>query len=264
MSQLSAKIQIANGTMSYGIDRSMPTILSGRMSENQWRKLCDEVDEELKPLNKFRKFVYIGMIGIILCFVITAVVMILSFNRSFNSDPFSSNGPGSSMLIFLLIPLGMAILIGSMCYASSKARKAFDRVKEICEQTSKIYNGELSFHLRDDRMVVPDYSFSSSDSFRRRGYRTYHNYYILVSIGNDGGVELGGGDAVYAGAQYPAVVQNFNNATAVAVPMANAEAYPTATPVESMQERLEKLESIKHCLSPKEYGEKKKEILSEI
>merc|ERR1711959_150814 len=128
--------------------------------------------------------------------------------------------------------------------------------------------GELSFHLRDDRMVGPGYNMSSSDSFSRRSYRTYHNYYILVSIGNGGAVELGGAGVggVY-GAQYPPV-QSFNNAAA-AVPMANAEAYATATPVESkpvesMEERLEKLESIKHCLSPKDYEEKKKEILSEI
>merc|ERR1719262_1572551 len=208
----------------------------------------------------------------ILSFVITAAVMILSFNRSFNnfdSDPFgsSSNGPGSAMLVFLLIPFGMAAVIGSVCYASSKARKAFDRVKEICEQTSKIYNGELSFHLRDDRMVVPEYNMSSSDSFSRRSYRTLHNYYILVSIGNGGAAELGGAGGGVYGAQYPPV-QSFNNAAA-AVPMANAEAYPAATrveskPVESMEERLEKLESIKHCLSPKDYEEKKKETLSEI
>jgi len=269
MSQSSAKIQIAQDQRTFGIDRSMPAILSGRMSEFQWNKLCDEVDEVVKPLNKLRNIFYIGIFGMILSFVVAALTMSLTFRSSMSSFDSFDSGFSLSALVFLLPVAAMAALVASRCYSSNKVRKALDRVKEICEQTSKTYNGNLSFHLRDDQTVVGDYySSSTTGSGYRRGYRTFHDIYILVSISAVGAQdpELGGGGLYEYEAQYPPAQKRADDVVHTAVEAEPATSvYAVAEPTtESVEGRLLKLERIKHILSTTEYEEKKKEILAEI
>lgn len=270
-----AKIQISI-ERSYGIDRAMPVILTGRISESEWITFCDQVDKIVLPLNEYRKLLYIGFIALPLSFIVSVAVSIISFGFTASSSSSMSPQPllaiASPMLIFLLPMFIMIAVIGSLLYASHQTQKAFVDVKQVCESISNRYE-MLSFHLRDDKTVVGGREYSSTNQTFQNNYRVHHDIYILVSINpaNDGmmpqDVELGGGGMSYAASTTsPLEVEATKVHTTVSAPVVEAYRLSTVTPIDdqSIEGRLDKLDRIRHVITAKEYEEKRKEILAEI
>jgi hypothetical protein len=242
---------------SYGIDRTFPAIMNGRMSEHEWELFCDQVDQHIVPLNKLR---YLLMGGIFAVFAAFILVMTILMNDFDNSS--SSNSP----FVFFLIPLGLMIgLVVLSCYVSSVARVALDKVRQVCEAASRD-NPKVSLHLRDDRLVVGGY-YAGSGSY----YRTYHNIYIeaslseinvvpIVTSGQRSRVDVVPITDLEAG--YPDSASSCTN-----IPLAHATHMRSTNESNintSVEQRMEKLHGIKHLLSTQEYEEKRDEILAGI
>jgi hypothetical protein len=224
----------------------MPAIMTGRMSEHEWYQFCDQVDKHLAPLNKIRMIIFAGTLSVFLGFLIVMIVTIASPNSFFSStvnNDFNSNSP--SPFFFMLIPFGLMILMLVVsCYGSVKMREGFNSIKSICEERSKLHN-DISFHLRDDRLVTGGYS----------GYRTYNDIYILVSLNSINVIQL----AMHT--------NRIATATTVEDPEVggvNSLNSVDKSSVSTVVERLIELEGIRHMLTTHEYCEKKNEILTGI
>lgn len=240
----------------------MPAIMNGRMSEHQWESFCNQVDTLIVPLNKLRYLLLAGTIGVFVTFVL---VMILSFSsfRSYSSASFDDGSTSPpNIFVYLLIPLALMFgLIGLFCYVSSVAGRAFDKVRLLCEATSRD-NRKVSLHLRDDRLVVGG-SYSGSES----SYRAYHDIYIEASLSDINVVPI------IASAPYVSRVgdlpmhdleANVPVAHATEVPPDDAENSGSGNNKSSVESRIEKLERVKHLLTTQEYEEKRDEILADI
>lgn len=163
----------------YGIDRTMPAIMNGRMSEQEWDLFCIQVDKHIVPLNKLR-YLLIG--GIVVLFAGFIVVMIVAVSRipsyvNHSMNDFDDSSWSTNPFTLFLIPLGLMMgFIILTCYFSCVASRAFNKVRQVCEATSRD-NSQVSFHLRDDRLVVGG-NYTGSGSYNR----TYHNTYIEASL----------------------------------------------------------------------------------
>ena len=264
----SARINITNYYTcgrSYGIDRTMPAIMAGRMSEYEWDLFCDQVDTILAPLNKLRCILGAGTAATFIGFILVMVVSIMNAQSSFNSNSFDDSGP--SPFVFFLVPLGLMVgLIALSCWASMKARGAFSEIVQVCEKTSRS-NPKVSLHLRDDRIVAGGY-YSGTGS----GYRTYHNVYIVASLADINVVSVGS-DAnrvapsltrdLEAGSPDPYIAQNIPVAEVIEPTITDSAEEDDAVSL-SVKKRMKKLNKIKALLTTEEYERKRDEILADI
>jgi hypothetical protein len=184
----SARIEFRKSSglnITYGVDdRSMPVILmttsSSRMDDDEWKNICDQVDDILLPLNILKKNLWqfwksvpipfaVGLLVGYFFFYLQAVIIVSAFV-----------GPVITLL-----------------FLNNKINKAFLDVKHVCEINSQKYADKLiSFDFRDDKTTSHGYN----------GTTTHHDRYILVSIINnrpnvdDDDVEFGATTGVGAGA----------------------------------------------------------------
>jgi hypothetical protein len=184
----SARIEFRKSSglnITYGVDdRSMPVILmttsSSRMDDDEWKNICDQVDDILLPLNILKKNLWqfwksvpipfaVGLLVGYFFFYLQAVIIVSAFV-----------GPVITLL-----------------FLNNKINKAFLDVKHVCEINSQKYADKLiSFDFHDDKTTSHGYN----------GTTTHHDRYILVSIINnrpnvdDDDVEFGATTGVGAGA----------------------------------------------------------------
>ena len=262
----SARVNITNNYScggTYGIDRSFPAMLSNSMiSEHEWNMFCDQVDSSIQPLNRLRYILLGGMSIVFVTFVVVMIAFVASMTSSFNSNcmGFSDCGgsSGPSPAIFFTIPLVvMVLMIGLSCYVQNGTREGLLKIQNLCEEQSAKYD-KLSFHLRDDRIVVGGGAGYYNGSSYGGGYRTYHNVYIEISMANI---------PVHATVTMTQAQASIPTVSATPVVSSNSP-FPDpelgTTTTQSVQGRLEELEKVRHFLTHEEYNTKRKEILADM
>jgi hypothetical protein len=210
---------------SYGIDRTMPAIMVGRMSEHEWRRFCNQVDQLIVPLNKFRRLLTGGG-----CFWILASFIICSLLFALFESFY--------VIIFPLVIIGGVFVLH--CYVPCATAKAFGKVRQVCESTSR-NNPEISFHLRNDE----------TDSYIEVSLRQIN---VVSTVASAPISRVNVAPVNDLEADYP----TFTSSSAQ-VPPTNESCINM-----SVEQRMEKLQHIKHMLTTQEYEEKRKEILAEI
>jgi hypothetical protein len=115
----------------YGIDRTMPAIMNGRMSDCEWELFCNQVDQHIVPLNQY---------PYLLCGFLFAVMIGLTTTALIARDVVLP-------IVYFFLVSGLLVLL---CYLSHLATDAFRKVSQVCEATSRdIPSVSLSF--REDR-----------------------------------------------------------------------------------------------------------------
>jgi hypothetical protein len=255
----STRINVTNSYScgrTYGIDRTMPAIMNGRVSEYEWEHFCEQVDNLIVPLNKLQ---YLLLAGTIAVFVAFFVVLLLSFSSFSSATVDNDSSPTVNMYVFFLIPFGFMMgMLGLSCYVSSKSRRVLDQVRQLCEATSR-NNHKVSLHLRDDRLVVGRGYYDSGSNY----YRTYHNIYIEASLSDINVVPMVPTTAVVA--SHPEDLEA-GHATLNDVPLAHATTLASEDGYNkrSEQQRMVRLNRIRHLLTEEEYEKKRNEILANI
>jgi hypothetical protein len=262
-------LQVGNSCpKSCGIDKTMPAIMNGRVSPSDWMSFCEQVEKELQSFCKMQRLVQILFGFVILGFIVILEFMIGIF---FSTSYLDSDDDAAILFVFPFIPLGMATsaFLFATCKAS-KARTVLDNIEKICTKRSTI-SPLVSYHLRSNVVIV------GGSHVNTNAGSTYSNaYYIEVWI-SDQPVEC---DNNYA--------SNYTStddvATATAIPvMTTSEYYASSTSscppsnasyspcvaslttdTRTPEHRLIELGKIKHLLTPKEYENKRSEILSDV
>lgn len=249
----------------------MPAILSGSMSEYDWNQFCDKAETFIRPLNKLRWIFVGGTVAIFISFIVVMIATITSFNDSFNAfescsgfdDCTSSSSPNPAVLFSIPAAL-MVVMIGLSCYVSNATRQGFLKIKALCEEESRKHD-KLSFHLRDDRIVMGGPSYYSGDGYHG-GYRTYHNVYIEIVMAHMTVVQTTATPA-YASAVVvadPEIGAGYPSSNVYASPSAPPQSAVASTSSQSIQNRLEQLDNAKHLLTTKEYDAKRAEIMADL
>eukprot|EP00536_Pseudo-nitzschia_multiseries_P009172 jgi/Psemu1/325526/estExt_fgenesh1_pg.C_2510009 len=195
------KISVSiNGT--FGIDRAMPSMLVGQITEVQWTQFCDRVDDSLVPLNKYGKLLCLASMIVFLGFAGAFAFSFLSTESSTTTNQSIDNtidddvgglpNQHITLLMFVVPGVLMTGMMGLGIYMAKKRRHCIGQIKTICEDISRQYQS-LSFHLRDDNIFV------SSGS----GGTMYNDIYVLVTMTSrqdDDDLECGGGsEMAYTG-----------------------------------------------------------------
>lgn len=236
-----------------GIDRTKPAILDPYLSNVEWDKFCNDVDQVLKPVHFWNK-VALGFFGV--TFLTFLICIIVQFATMSSNNPFEEDDddgiPGATLFI---IPVVSMIIGGvGMCLFSYKASKASLELERVCRETSQ-HQPRLSFHVRYERHFFSSYGGTSVGVGVHDHHHHHHHshstttQYIEVSI-NPNTVQvvtlqqqpmattLGVGD--------PELAYNANNAGTTTA------------------ERFENLEKAKPFMTEKEYQEKRAEILASM
>mmetsp|Transcript_28783 Transcript_28783/g.77975 ORF Transcript_28783/g.77975 Transcript_28783/m.77975 type:complete len:253 (+) Transcript_28783:269-1027(+) len=244
------KISVAiNGT--YGIDRAMPSLLMGQITEVQWTQFCDQVDDAVVSLNRHPKLLCLGSIVVFLGFVASFAYSFIATNSLFDNN-FDESGsddygayPSGILAVFLIPGLLMLGMMGLGFYIAKKRQRAMGDVKNVCQDISNRYRS-LSFHLRDDKLFIP----------RGEGGTMHSDIYVLVTVNTS--------------QQDPEIEDGSNTTYTGLVPF-----YPSTSVTEyastkrengdeSLGGRLDQLELIRTKISQKEYDEKRQAIIAEI
>jgi hypothetical protein len=255
----SAIISLQTGhscTKSYGIDKTMPAIMNGKVPQSDWTAFCEQVENELQPLSNMQlSFQTLFGFFLVGCIVV-AISMIVSFSLE------SASGV---IFVLFLVPFAFAIslFVFSICMAS-KVGTVFDNIQKICAETSK-KSRIVSYHLRND-VIVGGYDMNTNTR------HTYRNVYIEVSISDQ---HFNNNYASNYASNYPS--NDVATATAAAIPVTTLGYYSppasnssyslyvsSAVEMGTPEHRLNELEKIKHLLTPKEYETKRAEILSAV
>ena len=230
----------------------------GRMNQFAWNSFCEKMDEALKPIQKAKKVMVVGVGSTMAAALVLIIIGFVSF-AVLGSKSVSSFGSGPSPALGM-IPFGIGMLLmvagtcGSTVYASRKSGEARNEMKKVCEETSAMHPG-ISFHIRD-QMVFMGYS--------RRNYGN-----------NDGYGYNSGYDANYSHTNYIEVY--VTDGTSPAATGVQGYLAPTSIPsappvvaavaegvVKSPQERMRELEGMRSMLTEDEYQAKRAEILSDV
>eukprot|EP00557_Chaetoceros_sp_GSL56_P013016 CAMPEP_0176479432 /NCGR_PEP_ID=MMETSP0200_2-20121128/1739_1 /TAXON_ID=947934 /ORGANISM="Chaetoceros sp., Strain GSL56" /LENGTH=239 /DNA_ID=CAMNT_0017875481 /DNA_START=56 /DNA_END=772 /DNA_ORIENTATION=- len=216
------------------IDRSMPAMLSDRMSNQEWIAFCDRVDQALEPTHTIkRRLACYTALSVAASFGIFIMIAILGATGSI----VSSYGGFNPLYIILFVSF-IVVPVTIQCHTF---RQTYRKIGKVYEDLRRVVNEEsskrsdISFHLKEEIHV--GYSTTS------RVQRTTVNYIeccISLSGGQDG---------------------NYNpmNAT-VASPVVIPSMFDTMSGAggrmsgKSTLERLQELEGIKAILSEEEYN----------
>ena len=232
----------------------------GRMNQFAWNSFCEKMDEALKPIQKAKKVMVVGIGSTMAAALVLIVVGFVSF-AVLGSKSVSSFGSSPSPALGM-IPFGIGMLLmiagscGSSVYASRKSGEARNEMKKVCEETSAMHPG-ISFHIRD-QMVFMGYS--------RRNYGNNNNGYGGYNSGYDANYSHTNYIEVYVtDGTAPAAT----TATGVYIPPTSMPSAPpvvaaVAEGIKSPQERMRELEGMRSMLTEDEYQAKRAEILSDV
>jgi len=221
------------------VDRTVPARLRNYISSPSWSSFCEQLDEAMERARRARCFVPIIFGGL---FLVTALIFSLSFTAA--SSTGMNSGPPIGPFVIVPILWVVTMIVVFVCSMNFN-RKVREKLQSICEMETRTYYPRLSFHVKENQ--VYDYYYQRDAS----GTRTL--LYIEVQINTRA-------TATTTTADVEAPIM------ATAFPYKEPE-IPVATtaPVElSVADRMDRLEQIKHHLSPDVYEHKKQEILDSI
>ena len=99
------------------VARAKPAILEDRLSNSQWDKFCDDLDEALKPATKMRKIMLGGIIALPITFVVLAGISFITFTHM-------PHNFGVSALFFVIIGFTMFAGIGTLMCVATKSENS--------------------------------------------------------------------------------------------------------------------------------------------
>lgn len=252
------------------VSRTMPAILSGRITSGDWDILCDNFDEALKPSAGIKKLTYAWNAIVPLAFILFMLFGFLGFASNENEFRWSS-----IIIVVLIIVLGNLVVVVIKSVQKNKIRK---KLIDICDKTSASHPG-ISFHVRYEERIGRQNSCGSSednddcncDSERRRDY-------IEVCV-----APVQASSAMYTSSPPPVafaeayvVPPTFApcTTTATAIPSAPLKSavldpyedpeMPIAREKKTAEERMKDLDRMKDITTEEEYYRKRAEILSDI
>ena len=127
------------GGPTYEIDRTMPTIMTGRMSETQWNDFCDEVDINLKPLNRLKVmkvvnfYLFILLIILLLVALYSYVLILVEYRHT-----------------YIIVGVTFIILFSAIeCWKRKTKSRVCSEIIKLCQSISRTQN-QLVFHFRDE------------------------------------------------------------------------------------------------------------------
>ena len=269
-STTSASIDI-DGSQACGqekVSRTMPAILSGRITSGDWTALCDALDDALKPTSGVKKLTYAWNVVVPLIMVIFVLFGFLGFasqeHRSFNWS--------SIVVVVLVAVLGNLCILVIIWIQKNKIHK---RLVAACDKTAARHPG-ISFHVRFDmrmgRQNNCDNRDNDDDCCDSNNERRRNHIEVCVA-------PMATSNASYTSSLSPAPVAV---AEAYVVPSATAFAIPSAPPKSAVvhpyddpeipivrekktaEERMIELDRMRHIITNEEYHRKRAEILSDI
>jgi len=264
------------------VSRTMPAILSGRITSDDWSILCDDLDEALKPSSGVKKLTYAWNAVVPLVFIIFLMFGFLGFaSASASANENISSFNWSYIVIVVLI-----IVLGNLCVVCIKAvkkNKIQKKLVAVCEKTSASHPG-ISFHVRYQMRTGKQNSCDSNDtcdgndnddcrdcnSERRR---QDHIEVCVAPVATSGTLYTSSLPPVAVAEAY-VVPSTFASSTTTAMPSAppkSAVIYPYDDPEmpiikekKTAEERMKELDRMKHIITEEEYYRKRAEILSDI
>lgn len=130
----------------FGIERTMPVIMTGHIPDEDWNKICDDVDAYVAPLNnRITQCRYLSYID---C-VITIVAIYFIFTQD-----------GVIGWIIFSAFVGFSVVVLLLFWSTLKwgENKIFPGIKAYCDDMSNRYE-TLSFELHSSPSVRFDKSF---------------------------------------------------------------------------------------------------------
>jgi hypothetical protein len=237
------------------IDRSMPAMLSDRMSNHEWTAFCDRVDQALEPTQNIKRQLacYTGLSVAASIGIFIAIAVMGATGRIF-----SLYGGGFNPLYILLFVSFIVVPLTIPCHTiratSQKISKVYDDLRNVVnEESSK--RSDISFHLKEEIMHM---GYSSSSN--RVNTRTMNYIECCISSSSSGGHRMNGeGDGNYfpvSATVMPSMLDTMSGGGSGGAGRMSAG--------KSTLARLQELEGIKALLTEEEYNQKKNAILASI
>lgn len=269
---MSARIEILNQKTGFQqnpnpivVDRNMPAILNGRMTQTEWKTFCDNIDQALEPMTPLKNNMFCRMkaagIGCL------AVFPILFLPNLIKEDEDNDDRLNSTPTVAYVVPLFAVALCCIFAFVMFTVRSTMAQINVAGEQVIRVIAAEsakrsdVTFEQGSDVHKMHNTS-SGSTGTRIRSVTTS---YIKCSVGNESTMEQG-----YANIATPTVPY------AAPVPSAPVSTYDklsaglTGTTMTSVggsataAQRIQELEAIKNMISPEEYNNKMREIMSSV
>jgi hypothetical protein len=221
------------------VDRTMPVILEGHMSDSEWTAFSEKLDRALGPTLRVVRTVPLLFGGL---FIVTVIIFATTFATTSLED--SSGPPIAVFVIVIIVPiLWVVVGIGSIVMMIRMQAEAINKLRCICAEESRIHPC-LSFHIKEEGYFPHDHVHSG-------GYHYHSRIYLEVQV-------------------TPRTIAAPDEEQAIPVVMAQAVGdAPEIKVVEalappSVAMRLDQLDQIKHRLSTEEYERKRLEILDSL
>jgi len=133
------------------VQRSMPTILSGRMDLSSWNLFCDEIDEALEPLAKMKHTMKMMCFYPLVIFIPVVLIGLVATTIAASQSADDSSGSKSmkkALSYVFLVAFFISILwaIGMAVYSSRCRKKVGEEVERVCSKTSAAHP-EISFKV---------------------------------------------------------------------------------------------------------------------
>lgn len=252
----------------YGTDRTMPRMLAGgTVTEVEWMRFCDEIDDALSPLNRIHKLhrccFAISFLGF---FAVSALSVLFPPAGKYDDDHYYDDGfRFGPEYLKVLVPIVFVATIGvTSFFVAKKREKAFAEAEGVCERISNRHP-ELGcrFNHPGNHQSLRATMFLA---LVRRG-DTANDHFVLVTRKQAplqqplSDVELGGWDASGAtAASTPSADSAFPDLDKM-FPTVAASAPASSGGPTTLAGRLEELENARGEISEQEYEEKRKEIV---
>jgi hypothetical protein len=115
------------------VDRTLPVLLHGHMSQDAWDTFCDDLDKEIVAARGGQLCLIITPLAL---FLVSVLIMVLSFLTR-------------SMLAFFVLPILWVVGIGGLvCFTCNLGNRIKQNLQIICEKESQKYH-DLSFHVKE-------------------------------------------------------------------------------------------------------------------
>lgn len=240
------------------------------MSEEEWHKFCDDVEEAVEPANRTLRAFLALVSCTLLVFCVTGFGSSIYFSDPQHAKSESQGKENVALLLWFVLPLAMLTIDGlTVLILSFRDSRAHLELRRICEETSTQLP-QLKFRtsgqLRNERNRTDGHDRRSDDG-------CCNSRHLLPSL-----LYRAGGDYRYVEVSVKWGVRSLEGVT---VPLldtileyepprppspehAVAEYLASAHVLPGPAERLEILENARKFLSEKEYDQKRTEILSSI
>jgi hypothetical protein len=261
------------------VARAMPAVLEGRLTDSQWNKFCDDLDEALKPAAKMRKIFLVGMIALPIIFITLGAISFITFamssKKQFDNFPNNNYDPPHNDFLgsFIFFIIGGIVLFAGFgiltCVGIRSKNSISTGLRKVCDETSARHPG-VSFHVRyESRLWTSGYG--GHHGFHGHHYDDFghhHHHHQHVHVSTTEYIEV-----------YVAGATN-NNVVPAAVAQAIPVPVPSAPPAsydpevalgggggekkKSAGERMRELDRMKGLLTEEEYQRKRAEIMSDV